>query len=57
MEGHVLFIKHPNKLFEARLFVNFAFVHLLYFFTGFRDGLRVSQLTQNRTVTERWFPE
>ena len=25
MDGHVLFLKYPNKLFEPKLFVNFTF--------------------------------
>ena len=25
MDGHVLFLKHLNKLFEAKLFVSYAF--------------------------------
>ena len=29
MDVHVLFLKHPNKLFEAKL--NFTFFNFLYF--------------------------
>ena len=28
MDGHALFLKHPNNLFEAKLFVNFMFVFI-----------------------------
>ena len=28
---HVLFLNYPNKLFEAKLFVNFTFFNLFYF--------------------------
>ena len=35
MDGHVLFLKQPNKLFEAKLFVNFTFFHLFYFLEVF----------------------
>ena len=38
MDGHVLFLKHINKLFEAKLFVSFAFFVL--FSRVFRDRLR-----------------
>ena len=27
MDSHVLFLKHSNKLFVAKLFVNFTFFH------------------------------
>ena len=39
MADQVFFLKHPNKLFEAKLLLS------VLFFRGFRDDLTVSQLT------------
>ena len=48
MDGHVLFLKHTNKLLESKHFVNFTFFFSLVLVSrGFRDGLHVSQLTIN----------
>ena len=43
MGGHVLFLKHPNELSEAKLWTLFFLI--FFIFRGFRDSLLVSQLT------------
>ena len=43
MHGHALFLKHPDKLFEAKLSTYFFLICSI--FRGFRDSLCVSQLT------------
>ena len=43
MHGHALFLKHPDKLFEAKLWTYFFLICSI--FRGFRDSLCVSQLT------------
>ena len=61
MDGHVLFLKHTNKLLESKHFVNFTFFFSLVLVSrGFRDGLHVSQLTINakmEAATKRCFSE
>ena len=47
MNGSVLFLKHLNKLLEAKLFllfVNISSFSLVLFFRGFHGGLHVSKL-------------